>query len=113
MTVPMSVQENIGRLDAQGVPGREIARTLGISRDSVARYADQQDFSPVPPAPAARPGGSVLTGFDHIIEQWLGEDQRRPRKQRHTAKRIFDRLVAEHGFTGTYSPARIHRCSAM
>ena len=108
MTVPMSVQENIRRLDSQGVPGREIARTLGISRDSVAKYADQQDFSPAPPAPLARPGASVLTGFDHIIEQWLGEDQRRPRKQRHTAKRIFDRLVDEHGFTGTYSPVQRH-----
>ncbi|MHA7303579.1 IS21 family transposase, partial [Pseudarthrobacter sp. MDT1-22] len=102
----MSVQENIRRLDSQGVPGREIARTLGISRDSVAKYAEQQDFSPAPPAPLARPGGSVLTGFERIIERWLGEDQRRPRKQRHTAKRIFDRLVDEHGFTGTYSPVQ-------
>lgn len=48
----------------------------------------------------------MLTGFEGIIEAWLGEDQRRPRKQRHTAKRIFDRLVDEHGCTGTYSPAQ-------
>ncbi|WP_434614631.1 IS21 family transposase [Arthrobacter sp. A5] len=102
----MSVQENIRRLDSQGVPVREIARRLGISRDSVAKYADREDFSPVPPAPLARPGGSVLTGFEHIIQGWLGEDQRRNRKQRHTAKRIFDRLVDEHGFTGTYSPVQ-------
>ena len=34
----------------------------------------------------------------------MGGDARRPRKQRHTAKRVFDRLVQEHGFTGTYSP---------
>lgn len=108
MTVPMSVQENIRRLDSQGVPGREIARRLGVSRDSVARYAEQQDFSPAPPTPLARPGGSVLAGFERIIEQWLGEDQRRPRKQRHTAKRIFDRLLAEHGYLGTYSPVQRH-----
>lgn len=106
MTVPMSVQENIRKLDSQGVPGREIARLLDVSRASVAKYAGQEDFSPTPPAPAARPGGSVLTGFDHIIDRWLTEDQRRNRKQRHTAKRIFDRLVDEHGFTGTYSPVQ-------
>ncbi|NVN00510.1 transposase [Arthrobacter sp. SDTb3-6] len=54
-----------------------------------------------------RPGrGSVLAGFKHIIETWLGEDARRPRKQRHTAKRVFDRLTEEHGFTGTYSPVQ-------
>jgi len=102
----MSVQENIRSLDSQGVPGREIARRLGVSRDSVAKYAELEDFSPAPVAPKARPAASVLTGFEHIIEQWLGEDQRRPRKQRHTAKRIFDRLVQEHGFTGTYSPVQ-------
>ena len=48
----------------------------------------------------------MLTGFEHIIETWLGEDARRPRKQRHTAKRVFDRLVDEHEFTGTYSPVQ-------
>ncbi len=26
-----------------------------------------------------------------------------PRKQRHTAKRVYDRLVTEKGFTGSYS----------
>lgn len=85
---------------------REIARRLGISRTSVAKYAEQQDFSPAPPSPLARPGATVLTGFEHIIERWLSEDARRPRKQRHTAKRVFDRLVQEHGFTGTYSPVQ-------
>lgn len=106
MTVPMSVQESIRTLDSQGVAGREIARQLGISRDAVSKYAGLQDYSPRPIAAVARPGGSVLTGFEQIIEQWLGEDQRRPRKQRHTAKRVFDRLVAEHAFVGTYSPVQ-------
>lgn len=93
MTVPMSVQENIRTLDSLGVPGREIARRLGVSRSSVAKYAGQENFSPEPPVPLSRRGASVLTGFEPIIEQWLGEDQRRNRKQRHTAKRVFDRLV--------------------
>jgi DNA-binding NarL/FixJ family response regulator len=49
---------DIRRLDSQGVPGREIARTLGISRDSVTKYAGQRDLSPAPPAPLSRPGAS-------------------------------------------------------
>ena len=106
MTVPMSVQENIRSLDSQGVSGREIAQRLGVSRDSVAKYADQLDYSPVPPAPLFRSEGSVLTGFEPIIEQWLGEDQPLPHKQRHTAKWVFDRLMAEHGYTATYSPVQ-------
>ena len=35
-----------------------------------------------------------------FVRQRLDEDSRKPRKQHHTAKRIYDRLVAEHGFTG-------------
>jgi len=35
-----------------------------------------------------------------VIERILEEDQARPRKQRHMARRIFERLRAEHGFTG-------------
>lgn len=43
------------RLDSRGAPGREIARRLGIGRASVAKYADREDFSPVPAEPQARP----------------------------------------------------------
>ena len=51
-------------------------------------------------APIKRP---KLDGFTEIIDQWLGDDVGRPRKQRHTAKRVFDRLRDEHGFTGGYT----------
>ena len=47
MTVPMTVVEDIRRLDAEGVTGREIARILGVSRDSVVKYTQAGDFSPV------------------------------------------------------------------
>lgn len=103
MTIAMSVQEQIRRLDAEGVPGRQIARDLGISRDAVAKYAGMSDFSPVPPVVRRRPGASALAGLMGVIDAWLAEDARRPRKQRHTARRVFDRLVAEHAYTGSYS----------
>lgn len=41
-----------------------------------------------------------LEGFIAIIDVWLDEDQFVPRKQRHTAIRVYDRLREEHGFTG-------------
>ena len=37
MSIPMPMQETIRELDAQGVPGREIARRLGVSRNTVAK----------------------------------------------------------------------------
>src|ERR687891_84772 len=51
----------------------------------------------------ARP---VLGPFVHLINQWLTEDLTRPAKQRHTAHRIYQRLVEEHGFTGKESNLR-------
>lgn len=100
----MSIIENIRALDAQGVSGRQIAQRLGVSRDAVAKYVAAEDFSPPPPRARSRTGASVLAGFTELIEAWLAEDEQRPRKQRHTAQRIFDRLRAEHGYEGSYSP---------
>ena len=48
----------------------------------------------------SRPG--ILDAFKPIIEEWLNEDRRRRKKQRHTAKRAYDRLVEEKGYTGSY-----------
>jgi transposase len=80
---------------------RAIARHFGISRDSV----DKMIVYSTPPgyrrtAPVKRP---KLDGFTEIIDGWLREDADRPRKQRHTAKRVLDRLREEHGFAGGYT----------
>ncbi|HEU5330802.1 MAG TPA: IS21 family transposase [Thermomicrobiales bacterium] len=48
----------------------------------------------------------VLDPVVALIDAWLAADQRAPRKQRHTAQRIYDRLVAEHGFTGGVTVVR-------
>lgn len=62
---------------------------------SPARYTRRQ--------PRARP---ILGPFVHLIDQWLAEDLTRPAKQRHTAHRIYQRLVEGHGFTGKESNLR-------
>jgi hypothetical protein len=41
-----------------------------------------------------------LAAFLPIIQQILEDDRQAPKKQRHTAKRIFQRLRDEHGFQG-------------
>jgi transposase len=41
-----------------------------------------------------------------IIDAWREEDQTRPRKQRHTAQRIYERLRDEHGYAGSASSVR-------
>ena len=87
-----------------GMSERATARHFGISRESVKKI---MSFS-VPPgyrrtAEIKRP---KLGGFTEIIDQWLKDDLSRNRKQRHTAKRIFERLRDEHGFTGGYTTVK-------
>lgn len=96
----MPTQERIRTLDADGISSRKIAAQLGVSRNTVAKYVNQQDFSPAPPK---RQPASLVDVYAHIVEGWLLDDLRQPRKQRHTGRRVYDRLVAEHGFVGSYS----------
>lgn len=48
----------------------------------------------------------VLGPYLKIIEQWLKEDKKQPRKQRHTARRIYNRLINEHGYKGSEEAVR-------
>lgn len=102
----MSVIETIRVLDGEGVSGREIARRTGVNRETVAKYTKEESFSPAAPVTAREPGRTALLGLTTIIEGWLADDERRPRKQRHTAKRVYDRLCAEHDYAGSYSPVQ-------
>lgn len=84
-----------------GLSGRQIAGDFGISRDSVSKmlaYSEPPGYRRT--AVVKRP---KLDAYADQIDQWLAEDKRRPRKQRHTAKRIFERLGAECGFVGGYT----------
>ena len=46
MTVPLDTRQDIREMDAWGVPRAEIARDLDLSRNTVRKYADQEDLSP-------------------------------------------------------------------
>jgi len=77
---------------------REAARAFGIDR----RTVDKMLVFSVPPGyrrskPVRRP---KLDPFIGIIDQILETDTKVPKKQRHTSKRIFERLRDEHGFAG-------------
>ena len=105
MTVPLDMMNDIRSMDAGGVPRAEIARRLGVSRNTVAKYADMDDMSPAAPAPARR-ARPALAGHERWVESVLEADLGAPRKQRHTAKRVYDRLVGERGYEGSYSTVR-------
>ena len=49
---------------------------------------------------------TVMDSVAGVVKQWLREDRSRPKKQRHTARRIYRRLVQEQGFEGAESTVR-------
>ena len=85
----------------EGMGIREASRVFGLHRDTVRKMLSH----PVPPGyrrkrPPHRPKLEPYTG---VIDGILEDDLSAPKKQRHTAKRIFDRLKKEHGFDGGYT----------
>ena len=83
---------------------RELARAFHRSRKTIRRaLADPGPWRYRESRPRAKP---VMDGVAPIVRQWLEEDRTRPRKQRHTARRIWERLRDEHGFRGGQSTVR-------
>ena len=85
----------------EGRSQRAVAREFGLSRETVRKMLQYA----VPPGyqrqqPIKRPKLGPWLG---VIDAILSDDKQRPAKQRHTAKRIFDRLKEEHQFTGGYT----------
>ena len=85
----------------EGRSQRAVAREFGLSRETVRKMLQ---FA-VPPGyqrqqPIKRPKLGPWLG---VIDAILEDDKQRPVKQRHTAKRIFERLKEEHQFTGGYT----------
>jgi len=90
----------------EGVSQREAARRFGIHRNTVRKMLA---FSAPPGYRRAKPPPRPKLGaFTAIIDQILTTDRSAPPKQRHTAKRLFERLRAEHGYAGGYTTVKAY-----
>ena len=83
------------RMKREGKSISEIARATGRSWPTVKKWLEAKDLSPKPPVAKARP--SKLDPYKPKIDRILAEDMHQWRKQRHTAKRIWERLRDEDG----------------
>lgn len=97
----MSQQDKIRELDRKGYTPSEIKAETGFSYPTIRKYRAKDDFSPERPTESARP--SKLDPFVPFIEEMLDEDAHCYHKQRHTAKKVNERLRDEHGWKGSYS----------
>jgi transposase len=92
--------------EREGKSLREIAKEVGLNFRTVQKYAYMNDFSPQVQPSVEPERYRVLGPYIKSINQWMEQDMREPRKQRHTAKRIFDRLQEEQGFDGSYASVK-------
>jgi len=79
--------------------GGSSIRELAVRHQVHRRTVRQALASAVPPPRKTyRPQpGPAIGPYAAIIDEWLLADRDVPRKQRHTARRVWQRLVAEHG----------------
>ena len=92
----MLTVDDYGRLrraHRDGMSIRELARTFGHSRRKVRQVLAEPE-----PRPYIRgsPHCPKLGAFHGVIDQILADDEKAPRKQRHTAMQVFRRLVSPH-----------------
>ena len=81
----------------------ELARLTGHSRNTIKKALrgeawgyKERSHQPFP----------ALNNYLVIVDSWLKSDKDKPKKQRHTAHRVYNRLVDEHGYKGGESTVR-------
>ncbi|MGM0878868.1 MAG: IS21 family transposase [Bacillota bacterium] len=95
--------------EVEGLSQRQIATKLGISRNTVSKYIKHNE------SPTTIYRQKIYRSKEYseetkrvlpIIDQWLEDDLNRWGKQKHTAARIYNRLVDEYDFKGSASNIR-------
>jgi transposase len=90
------------RILREGVSRREIQRETGMHWETVKKILDHPSPPPFKRSPRAKPKiGPYLDEIKSIIES----DKALPKKQRHTAKRIFE-VIKENGYQGGYTAVK-------
>lgn len=91
---------------SQGESIRSIAKSLGISRQTVKKYCEGSTHPEVRKTYEREPDVITDAVKAFILNCFKEDEDEKLKKQKHTAKRIYDRLVAEKDFSGSYSTIR-------
>jgi len=92
--------------EAEGKPLNKIAKETGLNYRTVKKYAQKYDWSPGGGRKPAPPRYPAMGPCIEIVEGWVKEGQLRPRNQRHTAKKVYERLCGDHNYAGSESSVR-------
>ncbi len=85
--------------EVDGCSIQEIAERVDVNWRTAKKYADREDWNQQKSPRSRR--YPVLGPYIEIVDTWLIEDERLPRKQRQTGTRIYKRLKKEHSYTGS------------
>lgn len=95
--------------EVEGLSQRQIATKLGISRNTVSKYL-RGNAAPTTVLRKNTYGTKEYSPETKrvipLIDQWLEDDLKSWKKQKHTAKKIYDRLVKDYNFKGSASNIR-------
>ncbi len=81
----------------------QISRETGHDRKTIRKvlHGEPYDYSHRDEQPYP-----ILGPYLKVIDEWLADDKEQSKKQRHTARRIYNRLKNEQGFSGSESAVR-------
>ncbi len=91
---------------SEGESVRSIAQSLGISRPTVTKYCEGNTHPEARKSYERQPAVITSDVEAFILSCFETDEAENIKKQRHTAKRIYDRLVYERNFKGSYSTIR-------
>ena len=89
---------------SEGKSITEISKETGRDRKTVRTYLEKRDWNESQPISLAEVEFPKMNPFKGDIDAWLTEDKKAKRKQRHTARRVYNRLREKYGenFTCSY-----------
>ncbi|TES89354.1 MAG: IS21 family transposase [Desulfobacteraceae bacterium] len=82
---------------------KQIARETGHSKNTIKKVL-RGEYSGY--KPRLKQPYPILGAYLKIIDKWLHDDKAHPKKQRHTAVRVYNRLRQEHNFKGSETTVR-------
>lgn len=104
--IEVDLYARIRTLYTEGESQRSIAKRLGISRQTVKKYCEGSTHPEIRKSYSRPPDVITDEVKAYLLSCFQQDREENLKKQKHTAKRIYDRLVSEKGFAGSYSTIR-------